>query len=118
MGEEVAQGLDARKSYLSICSLVLHACVAMTQIRYLFALCLLLDQRALAAFLALFFRSEMDIVSRLRLPPILPPLRPISAIALETREASIGASSEVDRATTAAAIWFESLSLLLMRFGM
>ena len=63
-----------------------------------------LFHRAFAAALALFFRAPADIVARLRLPPILPPFRPISAMMRDRVSLSVGGGSSVDRDTTAAAI--------------
>lgn len=81
-------------------------------------------QRDSAAFLALFFRAAGDMVSRLRLPPIFPPLRPISDMMREISEriglveGSISVSgSAVERSTMRCAAWFMSEGLLLIRFG-
>jgi hypothetical protein len=90
--------------------------------------CFLFPHRTLAACDARSWRSSGVIVSRLRLPPSLPPFLPIARI---TREISalvglggfvgLGAGtvsgSAVERCTMRKAAWFSSIGLLLIRFG-
>jgi hypothetical protein len=89
----------------------------------IFTISLFLFHRALAACKALACRSSAVIVTKRRLPPILPPLRPIADITREisawlVARALIGRSDAVERSTIRKAAWFSSEGLLLIRFGM
>jgi hypothetical protein len=85
--------------------------------------CFFFDQRAMAVRLATALRCLAVIVSSLRLPPIRPPFRPISAMAWETSERRVGSAFEIssasptDSSTTRRAFRTVSRLGVLIRFG-
>jgi hypothetical protein len=79
--------------------------------------------RAAAAFLATLLRWAAVIVSKRRLPPILPPLRPIADMSMDTWAFVGGSVSSFSRVETLTKWWASSFTSLgrlgcLISFGM